>query len=99
MQYNRSVTVLKKCSNRTPAFIGNINLYFLFCVLIIDACFTKKITKQKRWGMSRLTTEERGRAVGMVSVGCSFREVSKNVNNFIITGDFGHKTLCIMLIN
>lgn len=39
--------------------------------------------------MPRLTTEECGRAVGMVSAGCSFREVRTNVNNLTITGDIG----------
>lgn len=42
--------------------------------------------------MPRLTTEERGRAVGMVSAGCSFREVRQNVNSLTISGDIGHKT-------
>lgn len=70
------------------ALFENINFYFLYCVLIIDACITKNSQKTRR-GMPRLTTEECGRAVGMVSAGCSFREVRTNVNNLTITGDIG----------
>lgn len=39
--------------------------------------------------MPRLFTEERGRAVSMVAAGCSFREVSKKVNNLTIVGYIG----------
>lgn len=83
---NRSVTVLQKCSNRAHTSFEKLNLYFLCCDLIIDACITKTSQKTRR-GMARLIAEERGRTVGMVSAECSSSEVRKYVNNCTITGD------------